>query len=162
MEPFITDGNISELDKPHDALIKSIRPLDICAEISKKLSNNLKHLLPNNLVKKYTILKYTDSYSSGIKPDRSLIQWARFLFDYNRISFDSNYITPTNLEYDSLDNRDMTHGIFRHLINTIQNSDIYRKPHILSTEHSKKSSSVSPKSNIDAIMNIGKSLVPSL
>ncbi|GAA5808451.1 hypothetical protein MFLAVUS_001842 [Mucor flavus] len=32
-KPFITDRSISELDKKHATLIKSIRPIDICAEI---------------------------------------------------------------------------------------------------------------------------------
>ncbi|KAI9258417.1 hypothetical protein EDC94DRAFT_613720 [Helicostylum pulchrum] len=57
--PFITDESISELDKKDEAFIKSIRAIDICAEISKHLPNNLKLLLPNNLVKEYSLLNLT-------------------------------------------------------------------------------------------------------
>ncbi|KAI8047265.1 hypothetical protein BDF21DRAFT_457378, partial [Thamnidium elegans] len=35
MKPFITDENISELDKHQEERIKSIRPFDICAEITQ-------------------------------------------------------------------------------------------------------------------------------
>jgi hypothetical protein len=162
MKPFIRDESISELDETHEALIKSIRPLDICAEISKKLPNNLKNLLPNNLVKKYTVFKVTDKYSSVIESDEALLQWARFCFDYNRISINSDDIVPQYLEENSFDKKDTVKGAFRKSINEIQNSCIYGRPYILPTEHSTVSSSTFQNSKPDAIMSIGTSLLCSL
>ncbi|KAG2233237.1 hypothetical protein INT48_001686 [Thamnidium elegans] len=154
MEPFITDKNISELDKHQEERIKSIRPFDICAEISKHLPNNLEKLLPNNLVKKYSILKFTDNYTSKIKLDEGLLQCSRLLFEYNRISFASNYIVPKNPLNKSIDSQGIMRGTFRYSISTIQNSDIHSKPRILSTEYSVISSSTFLNSKPDAIMNI--------
>ncbi|KAG2233260.1 hypothetical protein INT48_001709 [Thamnidium elegans] len=154
MKPFITDENISELDKHQEELIRSIRPFDICAEISKHLPNNLKQLLPNDLVKEYSIVKFTDKYTSNIRLDDSLLQWSRFMFKYNRMSFDSSYILPKSLSYNYIDIGDVMHGVSRYSTNAIQNSSIYGKPRILSTEHSAISSSIFLNSKPDAIMNI--------
>ncbi|KAG2232835.1 hypothetical protein INT48_005703 [Thamnidium elegans] len=154
MKPFITDENISELDKHQEEVIKSIRPFDICAEISKHLPNNLKQLLPNNLVKNYSILNFTDKYTSSFKLDEGLLQWSRFMFVYNRITFGSNYIVPKNLSYKSISDQDIMYGTFRYSINAIQNADIYNKPRILSTEHSAISPSIFLDSKPDTIMNI--------
>ncbi|KAI8047196.1 hypothetical protein BDF21DRAFT_210873 [Thamnidium elegans] len=155
MRPFITDENISELDKHQDEHIRSIRPFDICAEISKHLSNNLKQLLPNNLVKEYSIVKFTDEYTSNIKLDKGLLQWSRFMFEYNRISFASNYIVPKNPLNISIGDKDILRGTSRYSISAIQNSNVYGKPRILSTEHSPTSSSIFLDSKPDAIMSIG-------
>ncbi|KAI8047316.1 hypothetical protein BDF21DRAFT_209979 [Thamnidium elegans] len=157
MKPFITDENISELDKHQEERIKSIRPFDICAEISKHLPDNLKQLLPNNLVKKYFILKFNDKYTSKIKLDDGLLQWSRFMFEYNRKSFDFSYIEPENTPSKSIGYQNIMRGTFRYSINAIQNSNIYSKPRILSTEHSAISSSIFLNSKPDAIMNIGTS-----
>ncbi|KAI8047202.1 hypothetical protein BDF21DRAFT_457392 [Thamnidium elegans] len=154
MKPFITDKNISELDKHQEERIKSIRPFDICAEISKHLPNNLEKLLPNNLVKKYSILKFTGNYTSKIKLDEGLLQCSRFMFEYNRLSFDSSYIVPKSISDKSIDNQEIMHGASRYSVNTIQNSNIYDKPRILSTEHSAISSSIFLNSKPDAIMSI--------
>ncbi|KAG2233241.1 hypothetical protein INT48_001690 [Thamnidium elegans] len=154
MKPFITDENISELDKHQEELIRSIRPFDICAEISKHLPNNLEQLLPNNSVKEYSILKFTDRYTSRIQLDECLLQWSRFMFENNRISFASNYIVPKNHPNKYINNDDIMHGASRYLISAIQNSSIYGKPRILSTEHSAISSSIFLNSKPDAIMNI--------
>ncbi|KAI8067256.1 hypothetical protein BDF21DRAFT_112035 [Thamnidium elegans] len=155
MKYFITDENISELDKYQKEVIKSIRPFDICAEISKHLPNNLKQLLPNNLIKNYSILKFTDEYTSKIELDEGLLQWSRFMFEYNRIFVSSSYIVPKSPLNKFIDNRDIMRGTFRYLISAIQNSDIYSKPRILSTEHSAISSSIFLNSKPEAIMNIG-------
>ncbi|KAG2229453.1 hypothetical protein INT48_007840 [Thamnidium elegans] len=154
MKPFITDENITELDKHQEELIRSIRPFDICAEISKHLPDNLKQLLPNNLVKKYFILKFNDKYTSKIKLDDGLLQWSRFMFEYNRKSFDFSYIEPENTPSKSIGYQNIMRGTFRYSINAIQNSNIYSKPRILSTEHSAISSSIFLNSKPDAIMNI--------
>ncbi|KAG2233263.1 hypothetical protein INT48_001712 [Thamnidium elegans] len=154
MQPFITDENISELDKHQEKLIRSIRPFDICAEISKHLPNNLEQLLPNSLVKEYSIVKFTDEYTSEIKSDDGLLQWSRFMFEYNRISFDSNFIVPKNPLYKSINNNSILHWASRYSIDAIQNSNIYGRPRILSTEHSAISSSIFLNSKPDAIMNI--------
>ncbi|KAI8047198.1 hypothetical protein BDF21DRAFT_210911 [Thamnidium elegans] len=155
MKPFITDENISELDKHQEERIKSIRPFDICAEISKHLPNNLEKLLPNNLVKEYSILKLTGDYTFKIKLNEGLLQWSRFMFEYNRISSGSNYIVPKNRSNKYIDNKDIIRGASRYLISAIQNSNIYGKPRILSTKHSAISSSIFLNSKPDAIMNIG-------
>ncbi|KAI8067314.1 hypothetical protein BDF21DRAFT_112613 [Thamnidium elegans] len=155
MKPFITDENISEFDKHQEELIRSIRPFDICHEISKHLPNNLKQLLPNDLAKEYSILKFTDEYTSKIKSDEGLLQWSRFMFEYNRISVSSNYIVPKSLSNKYIDNRDIINGIFRYSVNAIQGSSIYSKPRILLTDHSAISSSIFLNSKPDAIMNIG-------
>ncbi|KAI8067207.1 hypothetical protein BDF21DRAFT_111132 [Thamnidium elegans] len=154
MKPFITDKNISQLDKHQKECIKSIRPFDICAEISKHLPNNLEQLLPNSLVKEYSIVKFIDEYTSEIKLYKGLLQWSRFMIDYNRISFDSNFIVPKNPLYKSIDDALIVGGAFRYSISTIQNSNIYGKPRILSTEHSVTSPSIFLNSKPDAIMNI--------
>ncbi|KAI8047313.1 hypothetical protein BDF21DRAFT_457357 [Thamnidium elegans] len=154
MQPFITDENISELDKHQEERIKSIRPFDICAEISKQLPNNLEQLLPNSLVKEYSIVKFNDEYTSEIELDQGLLQWSRFMFEYNRIYFASKYIVPENPTYKSIDDALIVYGAFRYSISTIQNSSIYSKPRILSTEHSVISSSIFLNSKPDAIMNI--------
>ncbi|KAI8067200.1 hypothetical protein BDF21DRAFT_496137 [Thamnidium elegans] len=154
MQPFITDENISELDKHQEERIKSIHPFDICAEISKHLPRNLEQLLPNNLVKEYSIVKFTDEYTSEIKLYEGLLQWSRFMFEYNRISFDSNFIVPKNPLYKSINSNSILRGTSRYLISAIQNSNIYGKPRILSTEHSAISSSIFLSSKPDAIMNI--------
>ncbi|KAG2235812.1 hypothetical protein INT48_003924 [Thamnidium elegans] len=154
MKPFITDENISELDKQQEEIIRSIQPFDICHEISKHLPNNLKQLLPNNLVKEYSILKFTDEYTSKIELDEGLLQWSRFMFEYNRISFDSSYIVPKNPLVKYIDRQNVIRGASQCSINAIQNSNIYSKPRILSTEHSAISSSIFLNSKPDAIMNI--------
>ncbi|KAG2235844.1 hypothetical protein INT48_003956 [Thamnidium elegans] len=154
MKPFITDENISELDKNQKELIRSIRPFDICAEISKRLPNNLKQLLPNSLVKEYSILKFNDKYTSEIESDEGLLQWSRFLFEYNRLSFDSSYIVPKYILVKNITDLGIMRGTFRYSATTIQNSNIYSKPRILSTEHSAISSSIFLNSKPDAIMNI--------
>ncbi|KAI8067283.1 hypothetical protein BDF21DRAFT_454676 [Thamnidium elegans] len=154
METFITDENISELDKHQKELIKSIRPFDICNEISKHLPNNLKQLLPNDLVKEYSILKFTDDYTSKIKSDEGLLQWSRFMFEYNRISVSSSYIVPEYILVKCITSLSIMRGAFRYSINAIQNSNIYGKPRILSTEHPPISSSIFLDSKPDAIMNI--------
>ncbi|KAG2233262.1 hypothetical protein INT48_001711 [Thamnidium elegans] len=153
-KPFIKEENISELDKHQEELIRSIRPFDICAETSKHLSNNLKQLLPNNLVKEYYILKFTDKYTSDIQLDEGLLQWSRFMFEYNRISFASNYIVPKSLSDKSIYSNDILHGDFRYSVNAIRNSNIYSKPRILPTEHSVTSSSTFLNSKPDAILDI--------
>ncbi|KAG2235836.1 hypothetical protein INT48_003948 [Thamnidium elegans] len=154
MKPFITNKNISELDKHQDELIRSIRPFDICNEISKHLPNNLKQLLPNDLVKEYSILKFTDKYTSKIKLDEGLLQWSRFMFEYNRISVSSSYIVPEYIFVKCITSLSIIRGTFKYLITTIQNYNIYGKPRILSTDHSAISSSIFLDSKPDAIMNI--------
>ncbi|KAI8047204.1 hypothetical protein BDF21DRAFT_211027 [Thamnidium elegans] len=154
MQPFITDENISELDKHQEECIKSIRPFDICAEISKHLPNNLEQLLPNNLVKKYPILKFNDKYTSKIKSDKGLLQWSRFLFEYNRTFVSSSYIVSKNLSYKNIYNINIIRGASIYSIDAIQNSSIYGKPRILSTKHSAIPSSIFLNSKPDAIMNI--------
>ncbi|KAI8047280.1 hypothetical protein BDF21DRAFT_210785 [Thamnidium elegans] len=154
MQPFITDENISELDKHQEECIKSIRPFDICAEISKHLPNNLEQLLPNNLVKKYPILKFTDKYTSKIKSDKGLLQWSRFLFEYNRTFVSSSYIVSKNLSYKNIYDINIIRGASIYSIDAIQNSSIYGKPRILSTKHSAIPSSIFLNSKPDAIMNI--------
>ncbi|KAI8047311.1 hypothetical protein BDF21DRAFT_209923 [Thamnidium elegans] len=154
MKSFIADENISELDKHQEERIKSIRPFDICHEISKHLPNNLEKLLPNNLVKEYSIVKFIDEYTSEIELDRNLLQWSRFMFEYNRISFGSNYITPETLSDLYIDTHDILRGTSQYSINAIQNSNIYGKPRILSTEPSTISSSIFLNSKPEAIMNI--------
>ncbi|GAA5808493.1 hypothetical protein MFLAVUS_001884 [Mucor flavus] len=121
-EPFITDKSISELDKKHATLIKSIRPIDICAEISKHLPNNLKLLLPNDLVK------------------------------------DSNHIIPKRSCNMGFGLQNILEGAVRYMFDALQNSDVYSKPRILSTENSATSSSIFLKSKPDAILNIDISL----
>ncbi|KAG2228887.1 hypothetical protein INT48_007052 [Thamnidium elegans] len=154
MKPFITDENISELDKHQEKLIRSIRPFDICTEISKHLPNNLKQLLPNNLVKEYSILKLTDEYTSEIGLDEGLLQWSRFLFEYNQMHFDSSYITPVHPFGKPIIKQAIMPGAFRYSVSAIQNSNIYSKPRILSKEHSAVPSSIFLNSKPDAIMNI--------
>ncbi|KAI8067297.1 hypothetical protein BDF21DRAFT_454688 [Thamnidium elegans] len=154
MKPFVTDRNIYKQDKHQKELIKSIRPFDICAEISKHLSNNLEQLLPNNLVKEYSLLKFTDEYTSEIELDEGLLQWSRFMFEYNRISVSSSYIVPKSPSNKYIGNQDIMYGACRYSISAIQNSNINSKPRILSTEDSAISSSVFLNSKPDAIMNI--------
>ncbi|KAG2235835.1 hypothetical protein INT48_003947 [Thamnidium elegans] len=125
MKPFITEKNISELDKYQGELIRSIRPFDICAEISKHFPNNLKQLLSNNIVKEYSIWKFTDGYTSKLQLDKGLLQWSRFMFEYNQISDTSSYVVPKILLYQPIDSKDIVFGAFRYSINAIQNSNIY-------------------------------------
>ncbi|KAI8047056.1 hypothetical protein BDF21DRAFT_435206, partial [Thamnidium elegans] len=67
------------------------------------------------------------------------------MFEYNRISSAPaiSYLKPFIMR-----------GTSRYSINAIQNSNIYGKPRILSTEHSAISSSIFLNSKPDAIMNI--------
>ncbi|KAG2234828.1 hypothetical protein INT48_006745 [Thamnidium elegans] len=150
MKPFVTDKNISELDKHQEELIRSIRPFDICHEISKHLPNNLKQLLPNDLAKEYSILKFTDKYTSEIELDEGLLQWSRFMFEYNRISISSSYIVPKSFSYKSIGGQGIVFGASQYSINAIQNSNIYGKPRI----HSAILSSIFLNSKPDAIVNI--------
>ncbi|GAA5808513.1 hypothetical protein MFLAVUS_001904 [Mucor flavus] len=152
-KPFITDKSISELDKKHATLIKSIRPIDICAEISKKLPNNLKLLLPNDLGKEYSLFRLTANYQ-GSKVNRSLLHWSEYMLDYNRISSSSNYITLKRLWNSGFGYQDVLKGAVRYMFDALQNSDVYSKPSILSTENSATSSSIFLKSKPDAILNI--------
>ncbi|KAI8047260.1 hypothetical protein BDF21DRAFT_210505 [Thamnidium elegans] len=146
---------MKELDKRKEKLIRSIRPFDICAEISKHLPNNLKRLISNNLVKEYSILKFTDRYTSKIELNEGLLNWSRFLFQYNRTYSGPSYIAPKDISNKYIDNSGIIRGTFQYSINAIQNSSIYSKPHILSAEHSAISSSTFLNSKPDAIMNIG-------
>ncbi|GAA5801998.1 hypothetical protein HPULCUR_007458 [Helicostylum pulchrum] len=154
---FITAESISNLDKKWEALIKSIRPIDICAEISKHLPNNLKRLLPNDLVKEYSISRLL-SNGWGYKVDRRLLHWSGLLFEYNRISFGSNNIVPKRLKNATFGIESVLEGAARYMFSALRNSDIYSKPRILSTEHSATSSSIFLRSNPDAILNIDISL----
>ncbi|KAG2236214.1 hypothetical protein INT48_008574 [Thamnidium elegans] len=129
MNSFITEESISELDQHQEELIRSIRPFDICNEINE--------------------------YTSIIELDEGLLQWSRFLFVYNRISFASNYIVHKSPLNQPIEYQDITHGIFRYTSNAIQNSNIYGKPRILATEHSEISPSIFLNSKPDAIMDIG-------
>ncbi|KAI8047267.1 hypothetical protein BDF21DRAFT_434598, partial [Thamnidium elegans] len=76
------------------------------------------------------------------------------MFEYNRISLDSSYFLPKIILNKYIDSQDIMHGTSRYSINAIQNSNIYGKPRILSTEHSAISSSIFLNSKPDAIMNI--------
>ncbi|KAI9252707.1 hypothetical protein EDC94DRAFT_620445 [Helicostylum pulchrum] len=156
MIPFITDRNISEFDKHQKDLIRSIRPFDICAEISKRKTNNLKDLLQNNLLKNYSILKYTDKFSSKIELDKGLENWSRFLFEYNRISIGSSYIVTKSSQYRGLRYNYLLDGAALYLLNAVQNSDIYSKPRILVVSDNSVTSS-SKFLQPDAIMSIGTS-----
>ncbi|GAA5808421.1 hypothetical protein MFLAVUS_001812 [Mucor flavus] len=155
-KPFITDKSVSELDKKHETLIKSIRPIDICAEISKNLPNNLKLLLPNDLGKKYSIFSLT-AVDWDRKVDNNLFDWSKCMLDYNRIVLRSNYIIPM-CSLDNFDYRDILAGAVRYMFDVLQNSDVYSKPRILPTEHLATSSSIFLKSKPDAILNIDISL----
>ncbi|GAA5798473.1 hypothetical protein HPULCUR_003877 [Helicostylum pulchrum] len=154
---FITDKSISELDKKYATLIKSIRPIDICAEISKNLPNNLKLLLPNDAVKEYSILNLTVKRWRR-KIDKGLFDWSEYLFEYNRISFSSNYIVLKRSVVKELDYQNVLEGAVRYLFYALHNSDIYSNPRMLSAEHSTTSSSIFLKSKPDAILNIDISL----
>ncbi|GAA5811591.1 hypothetical protein MFLAVUS_005031 [Mucor flavus] len=154
---FIIGKGISVLDKKHETLIKSIRPIDICAEISKHLSNNLELLLPNKTVKEYSLLRLTTKISD-YKVDKGLLDWSEYLFEYNRISFGSNYIIPIRLRNTEFDYSGVLGGAIQYLFEAIQNSDIYSKPRILPTEHSTTSSSIFLNTKPDAIFNIDISL----
>ncbi|KAI9261374.1 hypothetical protein EDC94DRAFT_648773 [Helicostylum pulchrum] len=156
-KPFITDKSISELDKKREALIKSIRPIDICAEISKHLPNNLKRLLPNNLMQEYSLLRLLANGWS-YKVDKGLLYWAGILFEYNRIFFGSNNVIHKRLGIATFDNKSVLVGAARYMFNALHNSDIYSKPRILYTEDSATSSSIFLKSKPDAILNIDISL----
>ncbi|GAA5808768.1 hypothetical protein MFLAVUS_002164 [Mucor flavus] len=156
-KPFITDESIAELDKKHATLIKSIQPIDICAEISKHLPNNLKFLLPNDLVKEYSILRLTDTRVKS-SVDRGLLYWAECMFEYNRIAFGSNFIIPKHSWNTDFDYRNVLKGAVRYMFDVLQHSDVYSKPRILSTKDSATSSSIFLKSKPDAILNIDISL----
>ncbi|GAA5808555.1 hypothetical protein MFLAVUS_001946 [Mucor flavus] len=156
-EPFITDERISELDKKHATLIKSICPIDICAEISKNLPNNLKLLLPNDLVKEYSLFRVTIEYPD-INLDEGLFHWSEYMLDYNRIAFGSNCIIPKRSWNTDFGYQGVLKGAVRYMFDALQNSDVYSKPRILSTEHSATSSSIFLKSKPDAILNIDISL----
>ncbi|GAA5805126.1 hypothetical protein HPULCUR_010639 [Helicostylum pulchrum] len=154
------DESLSETDKYQKACLQSISPFDVCAEISKHLSNNLKLLLQNNLIKEYSLLKMPNKCWRGpqLKVDRGLLDWAEFLFDYTYTSFGSKYIVSKRLPFMDFDYAEVLEGAVRYSFDAIQNSDIYSKPRILSTEHSATSSSIFLKSKPDAIMNIDISL----
>lgn len=77
------------------------------------------------------------------------------MLEYNRISFGSNYITPKHLESTEFIYSQLLEGAVRYMFDAFQNSDVYSKPRILSTEHSATSSSIFLKSKTDAIMSIG-------
>ncbi|GAA5808475.1 hypothetical protein MFLAVUS_001866 [Mucor flavus] len=121
-EPFITDKSISELDKKHATLIKSIRPIDICAEISKNLPNNLKLLLPNDLVRNYSLFR-TDFESFNSKLGSCLCHWANYMLDYNRIAFGSNYIIPKRSWNTIFGPKFILEGAVRYMSDALQNSD---------------------------------------
>ncbi|GAA5807513.1 hypothetical protein MFLAVUS_000876 [Mucor flavus] len=154
---FITDKSISELDKKQEALIKSIRPIDICAEISKRLPNNLKNLLKNGIIKEHSLLKLNPKRWLR-KIDNGLLDWSEYLLEYNRISFSSNYIIPKRLEIAEFCDINVSEGAVRYLFDALQNSDLYSKPRILSTEYSAISSSIFLNSKPDAVLNIDISL----
>ncbi|GAA5808560.1 hypothetical protein MFLAVUS_001951 [Mucor flavus] len=156
-KPFITGESISKLDKKHEALIKSIRPIDICAEISKHLPNNLKLLLSNGLVKGYSLLRLTYA-CRHLNVDGGLIDWSECMLVYNLISFGSNYIIPKRWWNTYFNYSDVLEGAARYLFDVLRNSDVYSNPRILSTEPSATSSSVFLKSKPDAILNIDISL----
>lgn len=123
--------------------------------MSKHLPNSLRDLLTNNLVKEYSILKFTDSYSNETRFSRDLVNWSRFMFEYNRISFGSNYIIPKDLWMKEIELSGLMAGVERYTFDAIQNSDLHSKPRILPAEHSATSSSIFLDSKPDAIMNIG-------
>ncbi|KAI9274060.1 hypothetical protein EDC94DRAFT_672982 [Helicostylum pulchrum] len=152
-KPFITDESISKLDKKQEALIKSIRPIDICAEISKHWPNNLKLLLPDDLVKKYSLLRLTSTcWDSTV--DKDLLDWSEYMFEYNCISFGSNYNISNRLSVKAFGYTNVVLGATRYLFDALHNSDIYCKPRILSTECPATSSSVFLKSKPDAILSV--------
>ncbi|GAA5816210.1 hypothetical protein MFLAVUS_009736 [Mucor flavus] len=156
-KPFITRVSIEMLDRKHRTLLKSIRPIDICAEISKNSTNYLKPLFQNDPVKEYSLLKL-NTKRGRFKVDKGLLNWSGHLLEYNRISFGSNYIVPKRLRSTEFDYSDALEGAVQYMFDALQDSDIYSKPRILSTEHSSTSSSIFLKSKPDAIMNIDISL----
>lgn len=136
-------------------LIKSIRPIDVCAEICKNLSNSLKLLLRNESMKEYTLLNPSTKRWRR-KVDKGLLDWLEHLLEYNRVSFGSNYIIPKRLWSMNYDYSEVLEGIGQYLFDALHNSDVYSKPRILSTENlATSSSSIFLKSKPDAIMNIG-------
>ncbi|GAA5808445.1 hypothetical protein MFLAVUS_001836 [Mucor flavus] len=123
-KPFITYDSISELDKTHATLIKSICPIDVCAEII----------------------------------DKGLLEWSKYMFEFNRISFGSNYILYNYSWNNNSDFINALDGAVLYLFDALRNSDLYSKPYTLSTEHSATSSSIFVNSKPNAIMNIDISL----
>ncbi|GAA5811690.1 hypothetical protein MFLAVUS_005131 [Mucor flavus] len=155
--PFITGKSISKLDKTYETLIESIRPIDICAEISKTLPNSLKLLLQNEPMKEYTLLNPSTKRWRR-KVDKGLLDWLEHLLEYNRVSFGSSYIITKRLWNMDYDYSEVLEGTGQYLFDALHNSDVYSKPRILSTEHLATSSSIFLKSKPDAIMNIDISL----
>lgn len=155
MAPLITDTSKWGLDSRQEAIIKSICPYDICAEIVKALSNSVVNLISNNRMKEYHIMTLVDEYSSEIILDHNLVNWSKSMLEYNRTTSD---LKITRYEYNiaitfSFDF--LHHGSIVYIREAIQNSDLYSKPRIISSNKMYSRSSIFIKSKPDAIMNIG-------
>ncbi|KAI9252244.1 hypothetical protein EDC94DRAFT_281682 [Helicostylum pulchrum] len=158
MKPFIRGKNLNKISEHQKKILLSIRPFDVCAEISKQLTNSLKDLLPSALIKEYSFLRIIYDDTSQVYSSNIVLNWSRLMLEYSRISLRSNYIIPKSLRESSMNSPKLIHGAANCTFNAIQNSVVHSKPRILSKNKSAAVSSIFLESEPDAIMNIEISL----
>ncbi|KAI8078354.1 hypothetical protein BDF21DRAFT_420353 [Thamnidium elegans] len=158
-KPIINDTSKWELDKNQEVFMRSICLFDICAEIGKNKFNNVKDLVLNNCVKEYKLVIFIDTCSSEIYPDQNLLNWSKYMLEYNRISFNAKNVTykSQGLE-EKIDCSTILLGAKQHGCNTLRNSAINSKVRIIPVQGSVISSSVFLDSGPDAIITIDISL----
>ncbi|KAI8078618.1 hypothetical protein BDF21DRAFT_494319 [Thamnidium elegans] len=158
MVPLITNTREWDLNTCQETSIKTIRPYDICAELSKYVPNNVKDLISNNLLKDYPIITTIDKYSTEIELDQNLVDWSKSMLEYNRI----NSGRRTSNKFRNFNRDFLQIGAIAYVYEAIQSSNMYSKPIILPTDELASYSSIFVKSKPDAIMNIEISLESTL
>lgn len=153
----------SELSEIRKAIVRSIRPIDLCDSMSKALFVNMTDLLSDYFKKEYILLVLQDSYSyrlsySYFPLDRrsSLLGWIHIMMEYNRRSLSSTTIVlEPSVDIDPISLKCIVSGAYFAAMKIVKNSSNYRKPRFIGSKDVSTSSSIFLNSEPDAIVNIG-------
>ncbi|KAI8091515.1 hypothetical protein BDF21DRAFT_409588, partial [Thamnidium elegans] len=151
-----------ELSDIQKAIIRSIRPIDLCDSMSKTLFVNMMDLLSNYFEKEYKLLVLQDSYSYRVSYNHfplerrsSLLGWINIMMEYNRQSLSSTTIViEPSVDIDPISLECIVSGASIAAMKIVKNSSKYRKPHIIESKNVSTSSSMFLDSEPDAIINI--------
>lgn len=156
MKPWITVKKRWVLTEAQKEAIVSLCPSVICVEISSFLFGNLKDIISNNFTKNYSFLLVTDKYSSESNGVKNRISWLAYMLEYNVGSLNSIVTTTPILPWneDVALNFILT-GAGVGAFEALQNSDIYCKPRIISSEEFTTSSPIFISSKSEVILNLG-------
>ncbi|GAA5803240.1 hypothetical protein HPULCUR_008717 [Helicostylum pulchrum] len=152
----------SELSEIQKAIVRSIRPIDLCDSMRKTLFVNMTDLLSNHSEKGYKLLVLQDSYSYRVpygyfplERRLSLLGWINIMIEYNRRSLSSTTIAiEPSVDIDPISLNCIVSGASFAAMEIVKNSSKYRKPLIIESKDVSTSSSIFLNSGPDAIVNI--------